>query len=453
LITRSEVEHGGRSIFDWEDRTAPIRQSDRGKVRHHKQARIQRVPGVGLATEPLLANIAMLRLLTFSTLYPNDKQPNHGIFVENRLCHLVASGQASSTVVAPVPWFPSQSPRFGAWALHAGVADVEQRHGLTVRHPRYPVIPRFGMSIAPYLLYRAALPTMRRIMDTGDRYDAIDAHYMYPDGVAAVWLGQQLGLPTVITSRGTDVNLIPRHAIPRRLIRHAIAGASALIAVSAAIKSALMALGAPDERVTVLRNGVDTILFRPMERDLARAALGLTRPTLISVGLLIERKGHHRIIEAMTQLPDFELLIVGEGQERDRLVAQIDRLALTGRVRLLGSRPHAELPALYSAADALVLASSREGWPNVLLEAMACGTPVIASNIWGNPEVVRDAEAGILTEQNTPDGIVAATRRLFANLPERALTRAYAERFSWDDTTAGQIALFQRVCSAASAGH
>ena len=387
-----------------------------------------------------------LRLLTFSTLYPNNRRPNHGIFVENRLHHLVESGQASSTVVAPVPWFPSRAPLFGDWALNASVAAVESRHDLTIHHPRYPVIPKFGMSTAPYLLYRGALPTIRHMLDAGERFDAIDAHYMYPDGVAAVWLGQRLGLPTVVTSRGTDVNLIPRHAIPRRLIRRAIADAAALIAVSAAIKSALVDLGAPGEKVTVLRNGVDTTLFRPMERDATRATLGLTRPTLISVGLLIERKGHHRIIEAMTQLPDFELLIVGEGPERDRLVAQIERLALAGRVRLLGSRPHAELPALYSAADALVLASSREGWPNVLLEAIACGTPVIASNIWGNPEVVRSPEAGVLMEQNTPGGIAAATRRLFTRLPERSLTRAYAERFSWDDTTAGQLALFREVC-------
>ncbi len=387
-----------------------------------------------------------IRLLTFSTLYPNNRRPNHGIFVENRLRHLVACGQASSIVVAPVPWFPSRAPQFGDWALNAGVAAIESRHNLTIHHPRYSVIPRFGMSIAPYLLYRGVLPTIRRILDTGERIDAIDAHYMYPDGVAAVWLGQRLGLRTVITARGTDVNLIPRHAIPRRLIRRAIADAAELIAVSAAIKSALVDLGAPDEKVTVLRNGVDTTLFRPIEREAARASLGLTRPTLISVGQLIERKGHHRIIEAMAQLPDFELLIVGEGPERDRLVAQIDHLALAARVRLLGSRPHAELPILYSAADALVLASSREGWPNVLLEAMACGTPVIASNIWGNPEVVRDPAAGVLMEQNTPDGVTAATRRLFANLPKRSLTRAYAEGFSWDDTSAGQLALFSKVC-------
>ena len=392
-----------------------------------------------------------IRLLTFSTLYPNNVRPNHGIFVENRLRHLVASEHASSTVVAPVPWFPSRSPRFGDWARHASVAPTEVRHGITVYHPRYPVIPWIGMSAAPYLLYRATLPTLRLLLASGQRFDAIDAHYVYPDGVAAVWLGRTLGLPTVVTARGTDVNLIPRYVLPRALIRRAIAGAAALIAVSAAIKNELVALGAPDDKVTVLRNGVDLNQFRPVDRAAARAALGLTRPTLLSVGHLIERKGHHRVIEAMTRLPEFELLIVGEGPEHDRLAALIERLGLAEGVRLLGARPHVELPSLYGAADILVLASTREGWANVLLEAMACGTPVVASNIWGNPEVVRDAAAGVIADDNTPEGIAAAVQRLFARLPDRAATRGYAELFSWESTTVGQIALFESLCREQSA--
>jgi teichuronic acid biosynthesis glycosyltransferase TuaC len=166
---------------------------------------------------------------------------------------------------------------------------------------------------------------------------------------------------------------------------------------------------------------------------------------LISVGSLVERKGHHRTIEAMRRLPGFRLIIVGEGPERGRLSGLIRAHGLDGRVRLLGGRPHADLPALYGAADASVLAPSREGWANVLLESMACGTPVVAANIWGNPEVVRAPAAGVIYEPNTPDGIAAGVRQLFASLPDRAATRAYAEPFSWDETTAGQLAVFRRV--------
>jgi teichuronic acid biosynthesis glycosyltransferase TuaC len=387
-----------------------------------------------------------VRLLTFSTLFPHAARPNQGVFVENRLRHLVAGGQATSLVLAPVPWFPSQSRWFGDWALHAAAPAAEIRHGIAIRHPRYPVIPKIGMSVAPWLLYRAMVPQVARLLAEGNRFDAIDAHYLYPDGVAATWLGKRFGLPVVLTARGTDVNLIPRYAVPRRLIQGAIRDAAALVAVSAALKDVLVELGAPEEKVTVLRNGVETDLFRPpTDRDAVRAALGIKGPTLISVGGLIERKGHHRTIEAMRQLPGFELVIVGEGPERAMLAGLISAYGLEDRVRLLGPRPHRELPALYGAADASVLASSREGWANVLLESMACGTPVVAANIWGNPEVVRAPAAGLIYEPNTPDGIAAGVRRLFVALPERAATRAYAEPFSWDETTEGQLALFRRV--------
>ncbi len=387
-----------------------------------------------------------IRLLTFSTLFPNNARPNHGVFVENRLRHLVASGEASSTVVAPVPWFPFDHAWFGDWAMNARVDDQETRHGLTVRHPRYPVIPRFGMSLAPVLLYRAMLPVIRRLLDQGAGVDAIDAHYLYPDGVAAVWLGQRFRLPVVMTARGTDVSLIPQFPRARRLIQEAMNGAAAMIAVSSALKDAMVEIGALAAKVTVLRNGVDTTLFRqPTDRPAARAAWGMKRPTLISVGLLIERKGHHRTIEAMTRLPELDLVIVGEGPERDRLTALAGRHGLGDRVRLIGALPHADLPALYGAADASVLSSSREGWANVLLESMACGTPVVASPIWGNPEVVRSPAAGVITHENSADGIVEGVRRLFADPPSRQATRDYAEPLSWDETTAGQLEIFRRV--------
>ena len=226
-----------------------------------------------------------------------------------------------------------------------------------------------------------------------------------------------------------------------------------MITVSAGLKDALLGLGAPADKVTILRNGVDTELFHPPgDRDALRGDLGLTRKTLISVGLLVDRKGHRRTIEAMTKLPDFELIIAGEGPERGRLTALIARLGLSDRVRLLGARPHAELPALYGAADASVLASSREGWANVLLESMACGTPVVASNIPGNPEVVRTRDAGLIVADNTPDGIVTSVRALFDPLPDRAATRAYAEPFSWDETTAGQLTVFRRVIAQSRPG-
>jgi glycosyltransferase involved in cell wall biosynthesis len=382
----------------------------------------------------------MLRLLTFSTLYPNAARPNHGVFVENRLRHLVASGEVCATVLAPVPYFPSTASVFGDWARHAAAPRLEQRHGLAVHHPRYLAIPRIGMTVAPALLARASRAAMRRIGD----FDLIDAHYLYPDGVAAIRLGQALGKPVAITARGSDVTQLAEFPTPRRLIREALARAAGLIAVSEALRARLIELGADPARVTTLRNGVDTDVFHPVDREAARAALGVTGHLLVSVGALIPRKGHHRSIDAMRRLPGCTLLIAGEGPERGRLQAQIDDAGLAGRVRLLGAWPHARLPELYGAADLSILASSREGWANVLLESMACGTPVVASDIPGNPEVVRAPEAGLIVA-NTSDGIAGGVRRLLAAPPPRAATRAYAQRHGWAATTQGQLALFRAI--------
>lgn len=390
-----------------------------------------------------------MRLLTFSTLFPDSVRPNFGVFVENRLRRLVADQDVRSVVVAPVPWFPFAGPRWGQWGRMAAVPAVETRHGLEVHHPRFPVIPKIGMSVAPVLLYLAALRAVRRLMRAGLAFDLIDAHYLYPDGVAAVWLGRALGKPVVVTARGSDVTELPDYAIPRALIRGAIADADALITVSAGLKAGLLALGAPDEKVTVLRNGVALDVFRPPEdRAAARAAFGMDRPTLVSVGGLIPRKRHSLTIAAMAMLPEYGLLIAGEGPERTALQAQIDAAGLGDRVRLLGPVPHGDLFRLYGAADASVLASTREGWANVLLESMACGTPVLASDIPGNPEVVQRREAGLILRQNTPEGLAEAVRDLFATPPDRAATLAYARQFGWEETSAGQAQLFDRVLRA-----
>lgn len=387
-----------------------------------------------------------LRLLTFSTLYPNAAQPNHGIFVENRLRHLVASGAATSTVVAPVPWFPSRNARFGQWARCAAAPAEEMRHGIRVLHPRYAAPPRLGMYTGPWALLRAGRAALAQLHAEGARFDAIDAHYLYPDGVAATWLAREAGLPVVITARGSDTSQLPRFAVPHRLIGTAIREADALIAVSAGLADELVALGASPGKVTVLRNGVDLGGFAPpADRVALRAELGLSGPVILSVGHLIERKAHHHTIGALAELPGTSLLIAGEGPERGALVALAQRLGVAERVHLLGARPHGELAKLYGAADALVLASTREGWANVMLEAMACGTPVVAGPAWGSREAISAREAGLVLDEVGPAPIAAALRQLLANPPERQSTRAHAERFSWEATTRGQADLFGRV--------
>ncbi|SUS07385.1 Glycosyl transferase family 1 [uncultured Defluviicoccus sp.] len=386
-----------------------------------------------------------LRILTFSTLYPNAAQPNHGVFVENRLRHLLETGCVEASVIAPVPWFPSGHRFFGRYAAFAQAPRHEVRHGVAVQHPRYGVIPRFGMTLAPLSMYRAIRGTIREMTSEGRGFDILDAHYFYPDGVAAALLAREFKVPFTITARGTDINLLPRYRIPRRMILWAARRADALITVCEALKDELIALGVSGEKIRTLRNGVDLKMFRPVPRQQARERFALEGPVLLSVGALIPRKRHDLVIRALPLIENAMLLIAGDGPELAALRQLVRELGVQNRVRFLGSVPHEQLAEIYTAADVLVLASTREGWANVLLEAMACGTPAIATNVWGAPEVIQGEAAGRLLDQATPEELADAVRLLLADPPERAETRRYAEAFGWDATSQGQLDLFAEI--------
>jgi glycosyltransferase involved in cell wall biosynthesis len=384
-------------------------------------------------------------ILTFSSLYPNLAQPTHGIFVENRLRHLIAYGGLTSRVVAPRPWFFSARPFFGSYARYAQIPPREVRQGVVVEHPAYLVLPKIGMTVQPFSMYMAARMAVKRILASGFDFKLIDAHYFYPDGVAAILLGREFGRPVCITARGTDINVYPNYRLPRQLILWAARRAAALITVSEGLKERLVRLGITEDRINVLRNGVDLALFQPGDRTAARARLNLKGTTLLSVGNLVPAKGHELLIRAAVSLPDARILVVGQGPDANSLRALARQLNVADRVSLLGALPHEKLPELYSASDALVLASEREGWPNVLLEAMACGTPVVSTAVSGATELITCREAGLLLGERTPEGVVRCVQDLLGAPPERSLTRAHAEKFSWESTSRGQMEVFSRI--------
>ena len=390
-----------------------------------------------------------MKLLTFTSLYPNREQPRHGIFVEQRLLRISARDAVDARVVAPVPWFPSGAARYGRYAVHARVPRQEWRHGLAVIHPRYFHLPGVGMYFSPLAMALACYPLLRGLRRQY-AFDLIDAHYFYPDGVAAVLLGRLLRVPVVVTGRGSDLNVLPRHAVPRRWIRWAACRAAALITVCEALKGRLQALGVPSSRVTVLRNGVDLDLFRPpVDRQALRARMGMDGPTLLSVGNLVPVKGHDITLAALRQVPRARLILVGEGSHQMQLLHQARSLGLEGRLRLVGNVSQRELADYYGAADILVLASRSEGMPNVVLEALACGTPVVASDVGGVAEVITTPDAGRLVPPGNSAALAAALNQCLDSPPDRERTHRHGMRFSWEATVDGQLALYEAVL----AGH
>jgi glycosyltransferase involved in cell wall biosynthesis len=373
----------------------------------------------------------------------------HGIFVETRLRELLKSGKVESQVIAPVPWFPLKNPRFGEYARYACTPEEETHNDIRVSHPRYFLPPAIGMNLAPYTLALSILTKAREIQRSGFDFDLIDAHYYYPDGVAAGIAARKLNKPYVVTARGTDLNLIPEYSRPRRLILETAHCAAGSIGVCKALMDRLAELGADPAKLHVMRNGVDLERFHPIDRSEARELLKFgDERILLSVGHLVERKGHNLAIEALASLPKNSILvIVGTGPDLAPLRELAEAKNLSNRVRFVGQVPNEQLKYWYSAADALVLFSSREGWANVLLESMACGTPVIATDIWGTPEVVSTANAGRLMSDRSPEAFVDAYSSLFSSVPDRKAVRKHAERFSWDETSEAQVELFRKITS------
>lgn len=382
-----------------------------------------------------------MKLLTVTTLYPNAATPNHGVFVENRLHAWLAHAGGEARVIAPVPWFPSTAPAFGRYARHAAAPVREERRGIEITHPRYLLPPKLAMNCAPWALERTVLRAARALMAGGYDFDLIDAHYLYPDGVAAVRVAQSLGKPVLLTARGSDVTLIATFPKQRAMILDAILKADAVVAVADALRDELVRLGAPAEKITTLRNGVDLGRFRPLDREAIRRRLKLNGPVIASVGSLIARKGHDIVLQAVADMREATLLIAGEGPDARALQSLARKLKIEDRVRFLGAVSHEDLAEVYNAADALALASTREGWPNVLLESLACGAPVVASDAGGVREVVCSSDAGRVVAARTPEAFAAALGDVIGRA-DRGATRRYAEAHSWQATSEGLTALY-----------
>jgi teichuronic acid biosynthesis glycosyltransferase TuaC len=269
------------------------------------------------------------------------------------------------------------------------------------------------------------------------KIDCIDAHFVYPDGFAAMLLGKYLDVPVTVSARGTDINLFPSYRLIRPMIRWTLRHANGIIAVSAALRDAMAALGLSKDKIHLIPNAVDTARFRQIPAAEARQRLNLPEgcPLLVSVGSLIEAKGHQLTIRAVAlignQFPSLRLYIIGEGPYRAELEKLIKSIGLEERVQLLGKRPNEELPFWFSAASLSCLASSREGWPNVVTESLACGTPVVATRVGGIPEILHSPEVGTLVEQTSEDVAAGIVKSLGKEWDRQAISREASAR-TWE---------------------
>jgi glycosyltransferase involved in cell wall biosynthesis len=384
--------------------------------------------------------------VTFTNLYPSRVRPAHGVFVRERMRRVVERLGCGFEVVCPLPRVPRLLPRRAIDRLLDTVADEERVDGVRVRHPRYLHLP--GLSEAAQAR-RMAEGARAAVEDAcRQRPVVLDAHYVYPDGVAALRLARELDLPCFVTARGTDLNVLGARPKVRRQLRELASGAAGLFAVSEPLRRRFVEVaGVPDEAVVLARNGVDLELFHPGDQAAARRHFGLPEEValVVGVGRLIEEKGFHLIARALRSLPAaVHLALVGTGPERGRLEA----LAPPGRLHLLGARPPAEVAELLRAADLLVLPSVREGWPNVVTEALASGVPVVATAVGAVPEMLAVPYVGAMVRGGDHRALAREVERFLSAPRDPQRIRAFAQRFAWD----GPIQILADAFTAAFAG-
>jgi glycosyltransferase involved in cell wall biosynthesis len=332
-----------------------------------------------------------LKILSFSYCFPNAAKPNWGVFVFQRLSALARDNDLKAC--SPIPWFPILSSRNG----YQG-AEIDEWSGLTVYRPRFFYFPGiFKNHDARF--YTRGLRSWLQLMFRTWRPDVLDAHFVWPDGVAVAGLARETGIPYAITLRGKLYECLP---IPsqKRQCADALKDAAAVISVSRPMAQEAVKLGVSKDKVAVIPNGVDLERLKPRDKRWCRAQLGLPQEgrILVTVAHLGHRKGHHEVLQALSDLPrDVQLAIVGGGAQggtADDLRGIAAKLGLTDRLILPGPQPYDRIPLYFCAADASVLASYREGCPNVVLESLACGTPVVASDVGAVRDILPDPAAG-----------------------------------------------------------
>ena len=383
-----------------------------------------------------------MNVLVLSHLYPNPVSRIYGSFVHNQLRFL--KGHCHIDVVAPVPWFPL--PGFGSWSAYRHVPSFEVLDGIRVLHPRRLALPRRLLFTRLWRFHMKAL-----VRSVEQVPDLIHAHCAYPDGRAAGEYGARTGRPVVITVHGSDIKVLPRlNPKWRQLTVEALTKAAAVIAVSHDLRNEALKLGASPDRVRCIPNGVDCRLF---SRSPFRAP-GEGGWRLLYVGRFVEAKGLRVLLEALARVrrhrSDVSLVLIGGHPatgKAEPFLPQVRQLGLSDCVTFEDAVPWEDLPSHMAAADLFVLPSFSEGLTTSLVEAMACGLPVVSTRC-GGPEEVVDDSVGRLVAVGDPEDLATGILAVidgYGGYDRPEIRRRAEERFDYRRVARQTYALYEEV--------
>jgi glycosyltransferase involved in cell wall biosynthesis len=373
-----------------------------------------------------------MRVLIVTKIFPNSVEPSSSPF--NRQQFAALSRLCDLEVLATIPWFPGASVlrRWSAAGRLSAVPARESIDGMRVRHPRFAFLPKLGHAVSGPLYAASLAPMMLRYRG---RVDVVLGAWAYPDGFAAVVMAEMLGVPAVVKLHGSDMNVVGRWPAPRRRLAWALPRAQRVVAVSRALAESAAQLGVSPDRIDVVPNGVDRRVFFPGDRQAARQVLGLPRdaPLVLYLGHLTQEKGAFDLLRAFhvrrASLRGAQLVMVGDGAGAAACQALARELRVP--VSFFGAQPHLAMPTFLAACDLLSLPSWNEGMPNVVLEALACGRPVVATNVGGIPDVVTEG-LGALVPPRDAEALGDALVRTLQSPHDPAQISAALERPDWD---------------------
>lgn len=389
--------------------------------------------------------MAPLSILSYSTVFPRPGDPRLGLFVKARLAEVARL--AAVRVVAPVAWveYGNHDGRI------PGLVAARRTEGpLDVYHPRWLYPPGWKRS-NPWWLWQATRRLVREIAHTGQCH-ILDAHFGFPEAIAVERLARELSMPFSVTLRGNEPQHASNPAI-RQSMAYALRRASAVIAVSERLRQFALSLGVDELRTATIPNGIDPAVFYPRDRTRCRERFGMRDDSrhIVSAGYLIPRKGHHHIVRAVHALRrqgvPAELWIAGNPGREGDVSLELRRLAGDAPyVHFLPALPQTDLAELMSATDVFCLASSREGWPNVVHEALACGSPVVATDIGGIPDMIPAASFGSVVAVGDQAALEGALAGALAATWDRSAIAAWGARRTWAAVAAETAAKLTAAC-------
>jgi teichuronic acid biosynthesis glycosyltransferase TuaC len=394
-----------------------------------------------------------LNIILLSNLFPNEMEPVRGMF--NYQLARGLSNNCKLSVICPLPYFPKFRllSKMKRWYNFSKVPRKYLWEGIVVYSPKYIIFPKISEILHSVLLFYPIYQTLK-YLKSKRCVDLVNAHYVYPDGVAAYWACRFLEIPVVLSALGSDINYYARQPIISKQILHALEQCSGITSVSRDLGNKIQKMGIKNNKIEVILNGVNMSLFQIRQKEESRNILSIEpyKNVMLYVGRLSEEKGLTTLIDAVSLLGkeginNLIVIIVGDGPLRESLQNEVNNKGLKSCFRFLGFQNLDSISVWLGASDLLCLPSLSEGCPNVIMEALSAGRPVVASRVGGIPELVTDGINGLLFNPGQTEQLSNAIKKAFSIQWDPVKLRVSIASRSWDKVAMEYHNVYEKVLS------